>query len=646
MRRWIVGLVIAASPATALAGVTADEVLSDRRYEFCHDERYPLTDDEAEWCSLLPDDLPRCPALVAACKGPRAKLDGDGPFASRTAEEGTRDDAEPIRRRSTPSGPSRRHDQSESDAAMPQMGMFAHVMLWGIVAIMIVVLITQLRGPVPRLRSGEDRSEAEPVPDRADVDAAEILGTDLTEVGQLIARAEQRARDGDYTGAVADGRAALLRYHAEQGRLELRATRTNGDYVVELAPHPEEQAAARTVLRAVEHIQFGASRSAPQLASEVLQAVRQIVGPAILALMVVVTSLACSTDAARSYPWATSPSGRRAVLDLMRGNDLTVEFRTQPLADLDSSTTPIILADADLEQEEWREVLQMVRNGGTAIVATRDGIPLDLDVSTATRTGHSVRVSNVFDLFDDVSIVVPGRAGMTSAFDAGFDPLLVDEHGIAYAGLSELELGTVFILADDQLLTNMSVAVPDNAEALLEILALAGPKFELIDGEIRRFKGGDGGGGSSTPFAAIDQANLTTALLHLFAFILALYLWRGIHFGRPRSSAPAHRRRYAEHIEALAGHYHRAGAKRHALRHYATWALERLQETFGRGSAGLHRLGHRIARRTGRDETEVMRTLVEAWDARDDRHDDTGTAEDLACMRELGRLTEATRGKR
>ena len=645
MRRWIVGLVIAASPATALAAVTADEVLSDPRYEFCHNERYPLTDDEARWCTLLPDDHPRCPALAAACKGPRAKLDGDGPFASRTASESTRDDTEPVKRRSTPSGPSRRHDQPEQDTAMPQMGMFAHVMLWGVVAIMIVVLVAQLRAPAPRVRSEEERSEADPLPDGTNVDVAEALGTDLTEVDQLIARAEQRAQQGDYAGAVADGRAALLRHHAEQGRLELRSTRTNGDYVVELAPHPEQQAAARTVLRAVEHVQFGASRSAQTLAGEVLRAVRQIVGPTILVLMVVVTSLACSTDAARSYPWATSPSGRRAVLDLMRGNDMTVDFRTQPLADLDASTTPIILADAELEQQEWQAVLKMVRNGGNAIVATRDSIPLDLDVSTANRTDHTVRVSDVFDLFDDLSIVVPGNAGMTSAFEAGFDPLLVDEHGIAYAGLIQLDLGAIFVIADDQLLTNMSVAVPDNAEALLELLDLAGTKFELIDGEIRRFKGGDGGG-SDTPFAAIDQANLTTALLHLFAFILALYLWRGIHFGRPRPSAPAHRRRYVEHIEALAGHYHRAGAKRHALRHYATWALERLQETFGRRSAGLHRLAHRIARRTGRDETEVMRTLVEAWDAREDRHDDTGAAEDLACMRELGRLTEATRGKR
>ena len=643
MKRWAIALVIAACPATAWAGVTADEVLSNPRYEFCNDESYPLTVEEAEaWCSLVPDPNPRCPALPAACRGPRAKVSGEGPMARRTADKTETKEADTVRRRDS-SGPSRRHDVPEQDRALPEMGIFAHLVLWGVVLAMVLILAAQLRGGGPRLPTSTGPDDDAPPPDEPAPDGPDVLGNDLTDVGRLIARAHERAGRGDHAGAVADSRAALLRHHAEQGRLELQATRTNGDYVRELAAHPEQQSAARTVLRMVERVQFGATGSTAQVVSEVLRAVRQIVGPAMLILMTIVASLACSSDTTRSYPWATSPSGRRAVLETMRGNDLKAEFRSEPLADLDRSTTPIVLADADLERDEWDALLRMVRAGGSAVVATRSSLPMDLDVSSAARTGNEVRVSNIYDALKDRTVVIPGTAGMTSAWGAAFEPLLVDERGIAYAGIVELDSGSILVLADDALFTNMALAVPDNAEALVEMLEVMGTKFELIDGAIRRVHAD---AEEATPFAAIDRANLTAAILHLLVFILALYLWRGIHFGRPKPPPPSGRRRYVEHIEALARHYHRAGARRHALRHYATWALERLQETFGRRSAGLHRLAHRIARRTGRDETEVVRTLVEAWDARDDRHDDTGAPEDLACLRELGRLTETTRGKR
>ena len=75
------------------------------------------------------------------------------------------------------------------------------------------------------------------------------------------------------------------------------------------------------------------------------------------------------------------------------------------------------------------------------------------------------------------------------------------------------------------------------------------------------------------------------------------------------------------HVEALAQHYLRAGARRHSLRLYATWALERIQARFDPRRRGLHALAGRIAARTGSDETDVMRTLVEAHHARDDSSD-------------------------
>jgi hypothetical protein len=144
----------------------------------------------------------------------------------------------------------------------------------------------------------------------------------------------------------------------------------------------------------------------------------------------------------------------------------------------------------------------------------------------------------------------------------------------------------------------------------------------------------------------MERAELTPVIAQLLVLVLLLYLWRGAHFGRPRDPPPRSRRRFSEHVEALAQQYQRAGARRHALHLYAGWALERVQERFGGQRRGLHHLAHRIAMRTGQDETEIMRTLVEAHHARDDVHDGHGAPEDLQVLRELGRLIDTTTGSK
>ncbi|MCH9683002.1 MAG: hypothetical protein K0V04_16320, partial [Deltaproteobacteria bacterium] len=179
----------------------------------------------------------------------------------------------------------------------------------------------------------------------------------------------------------------------------------------------------------------------------------------------------------------------------------------------------------------------------------------------------------------------------------------------------------------------------------VELLTSLGTEFEVIEGGLRSVTGGDGAG-SDDPFDAMANAHLTPLIGQLLLFVLLLYLWRGMHFSRPRDPPQQSRRNFTEHASALAQQYMRSGGQRHALRLYAGWALERVYERFGGRQRGLSHIARRIAARTGRDETETLRILVEAQDARDDIHDDRGSAEDLRVIRELGQLIDTTRGQR
>ncbi|MDI1477555.1 DUF4350 domain-containing protein [Polyangium sp. y55x31] len=57
------------------------EVLTDSRYRFCHEDDYPLGDDERAFCSLIDDESALCPSLPAACRKEPAPLEKGGPPA-------------------------------------------------------------------------------------------------------------------------------------------------------------------------------------------------------------------------------------------------------------------------------------------------------------------------------------------------------------------------------------------------------------------------------------------------------------------------------------------------------------------------------------------------------------------------------------
>ena len=96
--------------------------------------------------------------------------------------------------------------------------------------------------------------------------------------------------------------------------------------------------------------------------------------------------------------------------------------------------------------------------------------------------------------------------------------------------------------------------------------------------------------------------------------------------------------------------YAKARASRYALGLYAGFVFERMRERVQTGPAssggGLQAMAQAVAMKTGRDESEVMRILVEAYDARNSVGGRSDVKDDLRLMRELQRLLDEVSGRR
>jgi hypothetical protein len=112
--------------------------------------------------------------------------------------------------------------------------------------------------------------------------------------------------------------------------------------------------------------------------------------------------------------------------------------------------------------------------------------------------------------------------------------------------------------------------------------------------------------GADSPAETISNTRLTPSILQLLALLVLLLPVARRPLRPPRATRPSRsRRHFAEHVEALGQQYARARASRHALRLYATWALDRLRDkTLTSRQPGLYALAQAIAGRTGDDENQ------------------------------------------
>jgi len=504
------------------------------------------------------------------------------------------------------------------------MSLFAQVLLFTLIGVGVALLI---RAIAKHLSWGKKKKDDEPEEVAKEATAAQTVvpekrGPVETDVERLLARAQAAAQRGDFTKAVEDTYAALLRRLDGAGLIEIHPSRTNGDYVRALYERPDLRGNVRDIVRDVERVQFGATAPSAQVFRAVFDRVLPIATRAIGVLALVFGLGALTSCDKKSGPGAaapkgdTGPYGTAALEELLEERGRDVKHRSLPLMrieDEDHDKTLLLLRGAELDKETWDRVIEWTNEGGTIVVAGVRHLPPELAAEPTNDPSEERALSRAGYYedsysYDSLDVIAPhGTALRTSALPEAW---VLRRGDRPYAIGTQLGKGRAYVFAERALFTNIAFTVGDNASFASKFLYDLGHDVELCDIWT--------GAGAGSPLDSMRKARLTPVIVQLLALALLFLVWRGAHFGLPRDPPARNRRAFADHVRALGNIYARAKASEHALGNFSAWAIERLRERFQRGTrSGLSPLAEAIAARTGRSEGEVMRVLVEAQSARE-----------------------------
>ena len=617
---------------------------------FCNNPRYPLTKDEVRWCTLIPKQDARCPELARACnRGATAEIVGH---------------------RARP-------QQSSTTIRFPSAPAPVRILLWILLAVggaFLIYLIARQALAQRRPAKEEDAIEvATAAPDDAAAAAARQVETD---VQRLLERARAAAARGDFGAALDDAYAALLRKLEGANIVTVESHRTNGDHVRDVGRQlPALRPRMQAVVSSVEEVQFGGSAPTESRFRSVMLDVVGLLGerlaacvPFIAAIGLAALLAGCSDD---RDSWEHSTSGRVLVVDLLKRYGFTARERLASLSKLDATVSSVLLLpDTRVEDADWNAIAKWTGEGGTLIVAggTRTlpewigaTIVTDPPATPATNSPPPLTVPpEQADRLPKLTAVVPDGARVQISTPAPRQqpysedgdeedppPLPIIVRGKApYAVERTYEGGgRAIVIADDRLLSNVSLLVGDNARLLVELLRPGGPKLELT-GELTGLV-------SQDPITSVQRGRLAPAILQLVLLIVLFFVYKGAHFGRPVDPIANSRRAFSEHARAIGMQYGRRRAGRHALEIYGSYALDRMRERLNlTGGKGLLAVAEELATRTGRPLGDVMRVLVESRPAnqrptdpeRDALAQEANAAKDLATLRDLYTLLSQTGG--
>jgi hypothetical protein len=303
----------------------------------------------------------------------------------------------------------------------------------------------------------------------------------------------------------------------------------------------------------------------------------------LLAALAGLTSSPDDRSDPRASTWVRSGNGAAALYWTVQELGITAKRRTAPFLDADSlrGFVAVIAPAVPLTEEEAGAAVEFVRRGGTLLyvpgpyetdspVLDTLGIQADwlkgLQVFTnetreARPAAHRwtegvARVGGFQRVLRDTAAVLSGP---------GVDTLLVVDGRPAGATWT-LGRGRVIALADARPLRNDRLKESGAATVFARMAADVARGDTLWFDEYHQ--GFDGGGdGMVTGMVRHAWRTLPRGLLIQLGIAVLLLLWAaGRRFGAPLQPEPVRRRSPLEHVEALAGAYRQAGAKRTARR--------------------------------------------------------------------------------
>jgi hypothetical protein len=324
----------------------------------------------------------------------------------------------------------------------------------------------------------------------------------------------------------------------------------------------------------------------------------------------------------RASTYLTSTGGLQALYWTLEEVKVPVARRTAPLADAGGTDSlPRALAlISPVEQPtpaEMHALAEHVRGGGTLVFAASEWRTEGPAYDTL-----GLKVGRVPD--GVAATARPHRwtegTGTVKGFRRGFADssrvlrerratVLLQAAGKPVAITYRMGGGTVVAFADARPLTNQELrtsgAAPLFARAAAE-LAAGGP---LTFDEYHHGFQGDGSVWKALR-RFLGEHPAGHASLQLFAVLLLLMLAAGRRFGAPLPPPPARRRSPLEHVEALAGAYRQAGAKRTARRLLVAGMARRLGKRAPADEAGAAELLGRMATASpvGREAAAALQT--------------------------------------
>lgn len=598
-------------PSRAEIDASLRGILVDPAYRFCNETDFTWKrSDWWEWCESKAAASSRCAAVAQSCQ------------------------ASPEPR--------------ERSWHWPSLGPAVFWLFWtaffAAIAVFLVMLLRRgrlwRRDPTPK-----EHAAAEAKPEVKQVEPHEI------EVDRLLARARRVAAEGRFGDAIGIAYSALLRHLERERLIRLHPSRTNGDYLRDLRPRAGILESVQPIVREVERVQFGHRPATFEQFETVFRSVASLVekgsaGAPFAARLAstLVIALCCSTFTSCSRWFLESddyaPSGTRVLVDLLQKAGFEPRTRMRPWKEGAEAEQIVLLPQALVTQDHWRELMDWTSDGGTLVIANGDlemedwlGFAFASDRPPGDLQWDDAVASESF-------VVVPGsrelRSGRVLKRDRGATPEpmhpLLSHDGHVYAARFEVGEGEAIVLADGLLFTNLGLSVADNAITALRLLDPGKKPIDLVAGPTDS--------GAKNPFDSVKHGRLAPTLVQVLLLLALLYLQQGFAFGTLVDPPEAHGKSFALHVRALGLLYAKAQAASHACSVYAAFALERLRGGMSGEAKGLSALAESVTARSGLPLAEVSAALERAEKAKDGAlgGEPSGSLQSLDLVRQLSRI--------
>jgi hypothetical protein len=614
----------ALDPKTAEAD--AREILIANNYTFCTKPEDPLSRRALELCPLA-GEVPGCSALVEACT-------------------------------KTPDPPW--HPWAFLEDFLRFLGRAAPYFAWGALGALVLTVFYLVTRAIQNARD-----EVLPVDARVAADVSTVpdaaVPEDTTAAEVLLRLAAEASARGDQRAALQTYLAAALRALDDRGAIRVARDRTNGEYVrgcKETASRP----GLRDLVREVDSVQFGGNDATVEAvllskgrAEHIVRAPRaeasRLGGVGTLTMLMASAVLLLGACTGLSTDGRNNPAGRDLLTDLLVKQGATITSLPGSLKSLPmkGAAGPVVILDAErvpLEEETRDHLVAWVKQGGTLVLAgdpsrwpsdfwvkpltacegetnsgpttlrieTRDAISAtrqrqhdeDDDEDDDERPPHAAAKPSPPEVHH---AKIARRAAMTwPNEDRSPRAIARTADGELYGALRAFGAGRVLGLASSELLSNVGVAVPGNAAAIIAMLAtLDRHEFAIARRE-------QGIAPPENPLSGMLHIGLGPALIHAALFLPLLFFAYGTRQSAPRIEPAPRRRAFAEHVQAVGGLYARRRAASHALAVYAKHVDDRLRTRMARGADPIAFL----AARAGADLAETTELYTRAMGPQSD----------------------------